>query len=123
VSGCATEDSRTATLIIDHDCYRNTAVILTGHYSPEFDDYYFRLRKGGYFEYYGKMFNLLRHDRYKGSYVEKNDTLYLSYCRKYTPDGNRMNGKAYIDRKNNKIVLLGKKANYNKDFPIELPSK
>ncbi len=104
---------------IKERCYKNTKIVLTAHYFAEWDDHYFRLRKGGYFDIYWKTFNFITHDRYTGSYYLKNDTLFLTYCSGFSPDTNRFNNKAYIDFKKNVITFLNKKKNSNFDFPIE----
>jgi hypothetical protein len=107
--------------IIDR-CYKNTTVILTAHYFAEWDDHYFRLRKGGYFEDYWKTFNFITHNRYTGSYYQKNDTLFLTYCDGISPDSAKFNNKAYIDLQKKVITFFAKKKGWDFDFPIESTS-
>lgn len=84
-------------------------------------DNYFKLKKGNYFEYYERIFGLTKIEQHRGSYYQRSDTLFLSFCGDTIPQN--LTGKAFINYSKKEIILFEKDSIFNQHFGIRFDKR
>lgn len=70
----------------------------------DMNDSHFEIRENNFFEFYRELFDSVKNTRYPGTFIEKGDTLHLSF---YNKKGKALLGsKAVVNKEHEKIVFF-----------------
>jgi len=101
-------------------CFKRTKVLLSSYSSHKLWDEYFKLRRGGFFDYYKRMLGLNKMALYTGTYKVKSDTLFLNFCNETIPEN--LTGLGVIDSQG-QIILFKKDTTFNSHFIITIDNR
>lgn len=88
----------------DKAAFEGSKVIKSFKSVADMNDAYFELKENNYFEFYRQLFDSVKNTSYPGKYVQKDDTLYLSF---YDVRGDSVLGsKAIIKGDDEQIVFF-----------------
>jgi hypothetical protein len=88
----------------DKSAFESSAVIQQYKAVADMNDFYFELRKNGFFEFYRQLFDSVKNSSYPGKYSVNKDTLLLSF---YNKKGEEILGrKALVNHAKKEIIFF-----------------